>query len=240
MVCICRCSGRGRVRPGGTTGAARGLEGAAAAEVALALNGCRRAPESKRMPPDALPRPAILSKGTAKLTFWPTLSEPTTIPSILASLSTNTPPLDPGDNGAVNCKILYPLPAPGTSSAIRVALRMPEDAVQGKPTAFDTTNTTAPDAALAELPKGRTGSPVAEIRSAASSRRSSDAINSTWSQISPLFSRTCTSRIPFTTWFAVRITPSLRTITPEATPATWPSPLPTRMDTAEGETRSTT
>src|SRR5260370_959702 len=121
MVCICRCSGRGRVRPGGTTGAARGLEGAAAAEVALALNGCRRAPESKRMPPDALPRPAILSKGTAKLTFWPTLSEPPTIPSILASLSTNTPPLDPGDNGAVNCKILYPLPAPGTSSAIRGA-----------------------------------------------------------------------------------------------------------------------
>src|SRR4029077_20277334 len=151
MVCICRWSGRGRVRPGGTAG---GLEGAATADVALALNGWRRAPESKRMPPDALPRPAMVSMGTAKLTFCPTLSEPTTIPSILASASTNTPPLDPGDNGAVNCKIRYPLPAPGTSSAIRVALKMPEDSVHGKPTAFETTKTVAPDAALAELPVG--------------------------------------------------------------------------------------
>src|SRR5690349_5728555 len=105
MVRICRCSGRGRIRPGGAIGGAGGLEGAAAADVALAPNGCRRAPESKRMPPDTLARPTILSIGTAKLTFWPMLSEPTTIPSILASVSTNTPPLDPGDNGAVNCKI---------------------------------------------------------------------------------------------------------------------------------------
>src|SRR5229473_2364070 len=181
MVRICRWSRRGRVGFGGTAGTPGALAGAAGKAVALAPNDCRRAPESKRVPPDTLARPAMLSIGTAKLTFWPTLNDPTTIPRILASASTNTPPLDPGDNGAVNCKILYPLPAPGTSSAIRVALKMPEDAVHGKPTAFDTTKIVAPDATLAELPMGSTGSPVAGMRSAATSRRSSDAISSTWS-----------------------------------------------------------
>src|SRR5260370_1055208 len=41
---------------------------------------------------------------------------------------------------------------------------MTEDAVQGKPTAFDTTKTVAPEAALAELPMGSTGSPAAGVR----------------------------------------------------------------------------
>src|SRR6266436_467199 len=105
-VCICRWSGRGRVGFGGTAGAIPGaLAGAAGKAVAFAPNDCNRPPESKRVPPDALARPATLSIGTAKLMFWPTLSDPTTIPSIRASASTSTPPLDPGDNGAVNCKI---------------------------------------------------------------------------------------------------------------------------------------
>ena len=141
------------------------------------------------------------------------------MPRTLASASTSTPPLEPGDIGAVNCRSLYPLPAPGTSSAMRVALRIPEEAVQGKPAPYDTAKTGAPAGTLAAFPIGNTGKDVAGIRSAATSRRSSAAINSTWSYTSPFFRRICTSRIPLTTWLAVRMTPSCRRMTPEPIPA---------------------
>src|SRR5437899_6031179 len=83
MVCICRWSGRGRVGFGGTACPIPGaLAGAAGKAVVFAPKDCSRPPESKRVPPDAFARPATLSIGTAKLMFWPTLSDPTTIPNI--------------------------------------------------------------------------------------------------------------------------------------------------------------
>jgi len=100
------------------------------------------------------------SIGTAKLMFWPTLSDPTTIPSIRASASTSTPPLDPGANGRGELQNPVTTPAPGTSSAIRVALRMPEDAVQGKPTAFDTTKHHRARCCISVVAEGQDRSPA--------------------------------------------------------------------------------
>ena len=58
--------------------------------------------------------------------------------------------------GAVTCSSRYPLPAPGTSSAIRTALSTPEEAVHGSPAPFDTTYTGIPARTSPALPAGST------------------------------------------------------------------------------------
>ncbi len=45
-----------------------------------AVGNWSRAPEANGVPPEADARPATLSTGTAKFTFWPAVMNPTTMP----------------------------------------------------------------------------------------------------------------------------------------------------------------
>ena len=183
-------------------------------------------PRAVRLPESG--RPRTFSIGTAK----PADPLPLVMMPIRApERSTSAPPLEPGATGALNCKIRKPEPAPGISSAGRIAERMPSVADQASPFALVTAQTASPWERLAVLPAVSAGSAPAEIFSAATSRRSSEPRSSTRSKTSPFPMRTWTSAAPFKAWSAVSTTPSFEMITPVAMEWRRPAPSPARTIT---------
>jgi len=79
-------------------------------------------------------KPSTLSIGTAnaedRIPF-------VMIPISAPDRSIKAPPLDPGATGAVNCNIRKPEPAPGISSAGRIAEKIPSVADQVSPSEFE-------------------------------------------------------------------------------------------------------
>src|ERR1700745_97560 len=97
----CNGSGRGNSRAGIWGRLRAAVPGPGTFPTGKADGTCSLEPEANGVPPEAAARPATLSTGTAKLTFCPVVTDPTTMPRARACASTSTPPLEPGESDAV-------------------------------------------------------------------------------------------------------------------------------------------